>query len=210
MPASLEYAGTELFSVVTDYCQDVNIESPCRPDEPLQGTTSAESGSGESVQRESSQSVCGRAHSRASATAVTDTVGAPCLVLVASVLLRWPDTKLAARMVKGFSTVGRIEVSNLFRHLLPQEEAPWLPSLLKDSKLFVDKLEAGVRPDPESAFLSEEYQKDAELGVGSGIVTRDHVTDWFGSENRRPIPWFCTLAAGKRRALDSGKRAHRG
>ena len=78
--------------------------------------------------------------------------------------------------------------------------------LLADTEQYVQSLHQQTKPDEEAEFLVAECEKDAKLGLGSDLMTKDQVDAIFGAGAWRPIPRFCITSAGKRRAIDDGKR----
>ena len=95
------------------------------------------------------------------------------------IAMRWPDRKLPFSLLHGFTIVGDIEESGVFkpRHDDPPVGDP--QQLLEDHDANLRAWFSG-RPPAEHRFMVEECEKDRKAGFGSDLLTRAQVDRMFG------------------------------
>ena len=145
---------------------------------------------------------------RFQAGGVASVAGGIHIALIAALvyIMRWPDRRLPWRFIYGFSILGKMERTGVFR---PTEAAPFetRQNLLAGHKerLHHWKLQS---PDRDADFLWECCLKDAKSGFGAQPVPETEMDTRWGVHGWCSNPRFCvTQPSGKRRPIDDGKRA---
>ena len=120
-------------------------------------------------------------------------------------LLRWPDVWQAKEMIQGFSFVGEIPVSGLFRAITPHlskdpDTQAWLAS---DAVAAVDAIMQSS-PGKHAAEIQRVTEKEQAKGFCSDWMTRSQLDARFGRGGWRRLERFLTVQAdGKLRVIDN-------
>ena len=126
------------------------------------------------------------------------------------ILLRWPDRKIPVCFTEGFSVIGNIEESGIFRRLPDIKEPVDLNSAFygKEAKDFVNTLEdLKATPIPKNAEKLE-TMVNAELKKGRfyNPMSRAQADIFFGEGEWRPMPLFIVEQTNKDRFISDAKR----
>ena len=133
----------------------------------------------------------------------------PMFMLLSSLSLRWPDETNALRYISGFSIVGDIESSALFRPLQVDHTLPTGLDVLLGSSAVSNLvgMRRRVQPGPHDADLWQMTKQEIEDGFADGPFTEDDLNKQFGVGGWRPLERFVHVqSCGKLRCIDSGKR----
>ena len=123
-------------------------------------------------------------------------------------LLRWPDRDIGMSLVRGFSIVGEISSSGLFRPVPVKETPPTLQQWL--SAEAAESVEAIIRSPPPKmhqeilAVTLDEISK----GFCSPLKTKAEMDDIFGVAQWRPLERFVLNQHGKMRVIDNARKTH--
>ena len=123
-------------------------------------------------------------------------------------LLRWPDVWQAKEMIRGFSIVGDLPVSGLFRAITPHlskdpDTQAWLAS---DAVAAVDAI-LQSSPGKHAAEIQRVTEKEQAKGFCSEWMTRSQLDARFGRGGWRPLERFLIVQAdGKLRVIDNARR----
>ena len=133
----------------------------------------------------------------------------PAFLLLASILLRWPDRRNALRFVTGHNIVGCIENSSLFRPVqVAATEKCGLESLLGHSALeTLTATKARVRPTERDAQLRQACLEEVAAGQAAGPFSEQELNARCSPGQWRPLERFLLeQGEGKLRCIDSGKK----
>ena len=123
-------------------------------------------------------------------------------------LLRWPDVWQAKEMIQGFSIVGEVPVSGLFRAITPHlskdpDTQKWLA---EDAVAAVDAIMQSS-PGRHAAEIQRVTEKEQAKGFCSAWLTRSQLDARFGRGGWRPLERFLIEQAdGKLRVIDNARR----
>eukprot|EP00971_Amphidinium_carterae_P212380 4214896-Amphidinium_carterae.1 len=125
------------------------------------------------------------------------------LIAVLSMMMQWPDWRLAQRFVTGFPTTGILERTGL--HAEIQVQAPLhVEDLLKNAPALFSRLE-NQRVSDEVEFLYSSCLKEEQQGWASHLLPKEQMDRQFPA-GWSPIPSFCHVqACGKKRRIDDAK-----
>ncbi|CAE7225929.1 unnamed protein product, partial [Symbiodinium sp. CCMP2456] len=123
-------------------------------------------------------------------------------------LLRWPDRTIAADLVRGFSIVGEIPPSGVFRKVpLSQASVDTASWLAEEGAASVDAiLQSG--PPRMHKEIFEVTSSEIEKGFCSPLMTRAQVDARFGYGQWRPLERFVLQQQEKSRVIDNARSTH--
>ena len=130
------------------------------------------------------------------------------VIAFATALLRWPDVWQAKEMIQGFSIVGEVPVSGLFRSITPHvskdpDTAAWLAS---DAVAAVDAVMQSS-PGKHAVEIQAVTEQEQAKGFCSDWLTRSQLDERFGRGGWRPLERFIIQQAdGKRRVIDNARK----
>ena len=134
----------------------------------------------------------------------------PAGIAASVILLRWPDRKLPTCFTEGFSIIGDIKESGIFKRL-PDSKEP--VDLKKDfygkaAEDFIDNLE-----DPKATPIPKNAAKLESMVIAENtkgrfyhLMSREDADSFFGKGNWRPMPLFIVEQTNKDRLISDAKR----
>ena len=134
------------------------------------------------------------------------TVRKPLALAVFTVLLKWPDVAQPSRYLTGFSVVGDIEPSGVFREVKTQRGLTSDEFLGAPAIEFVNELLA-KKPSKDAQTIWDLTLEEQAKGWCEGPFTRFELDCQFGVGNWRPVPRFLHVQpCGKQRLIDDARK----
>jgi hypothetical protein len=127
------------------------------------------------------------------------------LIGVAVILMGWPHAALVRSFLEGFSVVGNIQASGIYRPT-DKKFSPLSETELKDSSKDLLGLICCRVPKTEDAqHIREACEKDRLAGFASGYFSRAQLDEYWGEGQWVPLPTFDhEQSSGKHRRIDNG------
>ena len=121
-------------------------------------------------------------------------------------LLNWPDWSLGDQFTKGFSIVGDVPRSNIFRSVRPKAEMSE-EQLLQEADAWNSSLEADVSPSNMDDAILEASRKEQRSGILGRFGSKKDMDRRFGVGRWRGIRRRAVDQHGKIRAIDNCKKS---
>ena len=133
----------------------------------------------------------------------------PAFLALETAICRWPDRSLPSRFVTGFTMVGDIEYTGIFREVATDETATTgIEALLRHPGLeILAQMYHRVRPSADDVVLLDLTLAEVEAGHAEGPFTEVELDEKFGRGQWRALERFIRRqSCGKLRPMDSGKK----